>query len=108
MKNWLLKMIMGLMTLLPLAVFAGECEDPLGKTYQYDGVSIHFAQGYQQDTIAQIAVDGNPSIFYNYIWDLKTCTATLLSEPPLYLQFDETWFDVSENPYRFAIVTSTD
>ena len=101
-------MIMALMILLPLAAFAGECEDPLGKTYSYDGITIHFVQGYQQDTIAQIAVDGGQSIFYHYIWDGEICTATLLSEPPLYLQFDESWFDVTENPYRFVWVTTVD
>ena len=108
MKNWLLKMTMGLMMLLPLAVFAGECENPLGKTYSYNGITIHFAPGYQQDTIAQVNIEGSPSVFYHYVWDLKTCTATLLSKPPIYLQFDEGWFDVTENPYRFVWVTTVD
>jgi len=101
------KILFILFLLFPILANA-ECEDPLGKTYQYDGISIHFTPGYQKDTIAQIAVDGSPSVFYHYVWDGEICTATLLSNPPLYLQFDETWFDVSENPYRFAIVTSTD
>ena len=104
MKKWI--MILLFLT-IPMIVWA-QCENPLGKTYVYDGVTIRFIPGYQQDTIAQINVAGGESVFYHYIWDAITCRATLLSESPIYLDFDESYFDISENPFRFAVVGSTD
>jgi hypothetical protein len=96
------------MILLPLAVFAGDCENPLDKTYEWDGITVTFKAGYSGDTICQIDFEGEPSQFFLYNWDPTRCRATLETDPPIYLLFDDGWFDLSTIPYRFATIGTCD
>lgn len=107
MKKWIMMVIMIMFLAMPLVTFA-QCENPLGKTFQSSGITIYFAQGYQQDTIAQVYMAGADPVFFHYTWDGAICRATLENDPPIYLDFDEMWFEISDNPYKFAVVTSVD
>lgn len=95
-----------LLLLIPVFAWA-TCQEPIGQVYEWEGVQVSFHQGYG-NTICQINQDGVPTQYIPYVWDEFACTATLQSDPPVYLQFDESgWFDITTMP-RFTWVTSVD
>ena len=97
-------MIMALTIHLPLAAFAGECENPIGKSFLYGGhcnqdvIWIDFiaappppgspwspaclASGM---VIIDSSVDGWNE--YPYRWDSSTCTATVYYQSDIYRPF---------------------
>jgi len=104
-----MKKLMFVLLILLLPVFASaECENPLDKTYEWDGITVTFKTGYSNDTICQIDLEGEPSQFFLYSWDPTRCRATLETSPPIYLLFDDGWFDLSMVPYRFATIGTCD
>jgi hypothetical protein len=83
-----------------------ECPDPTGATYQENNMVLYFTTGYGQDRIVQVYTSSN-TYYIHYAWNEKICRATLDLDPPVYLDFDESWVDLSTMP-RFQIVGTVD
>ena len=89
------------------ALWAGECRNPLGETYRLGDATIYFGEAYPPEHgILHYRATGMDDIYIPYAWDADACRATLKSEPPVYLYFDENWVDVSTIP-RFVFVPAT-
>lgn len=103
MKRWILFLLL----LLPAIVWA-DCKNPIGRAYHWDGITVSFLETYGPgDGICIVEEDGNP-YYFPYSWNGATCQTTLLhTDPLIYLNFQDDWFEVGPQP-RFQWVTSTD
>jgi hypothetical protein len=97
-----------LCVLIPMIVFA-VCDNPLGQQYSTDGLTLEFKQGYPPGPdILRVNVDG-ADYFYPYVWDADRCVATVETEPPIYLELNGLYLDISMTPrFLWAPVTSVD
>ncbi len=95
------KLILILFLLIPYLAMA-ECPDPTGTTYQGDGIVLRFATGYGDDRILQLYTNRG-DYYIHYDWNGELCRATLALDPVMYLDFDDSWIDLS-TMLRFQVV----
>ena len=81
---------------------AGNCSDPLGKTYIANGTEIYFNQAFgPEDGIVMITMGGVSSCF-PYIFNQETCSVEIRSTPTYWLFLDGDWIVFSSTP-RFVL-----
>ncbi len=98
------KFLLMLCLLLPCAAFAGDCVNPIGEQYSLGDTVIWFGEAYAPgppDGFAHIAVNGEAVAHIPYAWVEESCQAALDTDPPLWLQFDDGWLEITNYP-RFA------